>query len=103
VKHRCPDQPALRSELKHVAAELIGARVLEPDAIGDDEPLAGGTLDLDSLDCLEIAMWVEEKFGIAIREHREADRAFATIGSLAAFIGSVSRPEHHRSPATMAF
>jgi len=91
VKQRCPDQAVLRSQLKHLAAELSSSGTLEPDSISDNESLVGPMLDLDSLDALEIAFWVEERFGIAIREHADADKAFKSIASLADFIGSCSQ------------
>ena len=41
---------------------------------------------MDSFDMLELAMFVEEAFGIAIRSGAEARIAFSSIGSLAEFI-----------------
>jgi acyl carrier protein len=102
VKQRCPDQADLRSQLKHLAAELSSAGVLEPDTMSDNEALVGPKLDLDSLDTLEIAFWVEERFGIAIREHADSDKAFASIASLAAYIGFCSQ-DKRRSPLVFAY
>jgi len=48
--------------------------VLMPDGIADDAPLVGGSLDLDSCDLLELALCIEETFGIAARVP-EAGRA----------------------------
>lgn len=102
MKQRCPDQVVLRSQLKHLAAELSSSGLLEPDAMSDNEALVGAMLDLDSLDTLEIAFWVEERFGIAIREHADSNKAFTSIASLAAYIGSCSRNDR-RLPLVLAY
>ena len=36
--------------------------------IGDDQPLFGRGLELDSIDTLELAMAVEEEFGVVITD-----------------------------------
>ena len=76
----------LPSRLKHLIAGLFRLNLAEPDKIPDDEPLIGGRLGLDSLDALELAMRVEEEFGITIHSQEESLRAFASIASLADFI-----------------
>ena len=75
-----------QSQLKHLIVELFRLAIPEPDKIPNDAPLLGGTLDLDSLDALELAICVEEKFGVTIQSRAESHDAFATINSLTAFI-----------------
>jgi len=41
---------------------------VEPAVIGDDQPLFGRGLELDSIDTLELAMAIEEEFGVAITD-----------------------------------
>jgi acyl carrier protein len=81
----------LRSHLKHLVAEMLGLDLLDPNTIANDEPLVGGSLGLDSLDVLELAICVEEEFGIAMCGGKESDRVFASIASLADFINTGAR------------
>jgi acyl carrier protein len=41
---------------------------VEPTMIADDQPLFGRGLELDSIDTLELAMAVEEEFGVVITD-----------------------------------
>lgn len=86
VKNRCLDQVLLLSQLKYLVADMFRLDILEPDKIADNEPLIGGSLCLDSLDALELAICVEEEFGIAIRSGEESHSVFTSIASLANFI-----------------
>lgn len=54
--------------------------------IRDDEQLIGGGLDLDSLDALQISMWVQKNYGIRIENGPEARRALRSVNSLAELI-----------------
>jgi len=60
--------------------------ILDPGAIADDVPLIDSSLCLDSLDALELAICVEEEFGVAIHTGTESGKAFASFASLAAFL-----------------
>ena len=86
VKNRRLDHNLLLSQLKHLIADLFRLDILEPDKISDDEPLFGNRLCLDSLDLLELALCVEEEFGITIRSGEESHNVFTNIASLAGFI-----------------
>lgn len=41
---------------------------LDPKLIGDDQPLFGRGLELDSIDTLELAMAIEEQYGVLITD-----------------------------------
>jgi acyl carrier protein len=86
VRNRGPDQDLLLLRLKHRVAGLFRPDLLQPDRIGNDEVLMGGRLGLDSLDALELAICIEEEFGLALCGGEEWHRAFASIASLADFI-----------------
>ncbi len=61
--------------------------------IETDAPLFGDGLDLDSIDALEIAIALEERYGVKIGEDPEENqRLFASVESLAAFV------TEHRNP-----
>ena len=91
VKNRRLDLNLLLSQLKHLVADLFRLDILEPDKISDDEPLFGNRLCLDSLDLLELALCVEEEFGVAICGGKESPRVFTNIASLADFICAGAR------------
>jgi acyl carrier protein len=97
MKDRSQDQDRdlLSSRLKHLVAEMFRLDLLEPEEISDHESLTGGDFDLDSLDTFELAMGIEEVFGVAIDSRVETHRAFASIASLANFI----RARSHKWPA----
>lgn len=57
-----------------------------PADIPDDGPLFGGGLGLDSVDALELAIHVEEEFGVKIPDDGRAREAFASVAALAGWI-----------------
>ena len=48
--------------------------------------IGGGPLDLDSLDGLQIALAVKERYGVRIEGGPDGRKAFASISALADFI-----------------
>lgn len=85
-------QPSdLKREIKQLLVSELNLAGRDPSSIDDEAPLfaetrAGG-LGLDSLDALQIAMLVEEKFGIRVPEGDEARPIFRSVASLAEFVG----------------
>ncbi len=62
--------------------EGVKASEIEPDA-----PLFGGGLGLDSIDALEIALAISQKFGVQMQADDEQTRkAFATLATLTDFV-----------------
>ena len=86
VNNHASKQDLLPSRLKHLVADLFRPDISEPDTISDRAPLIGGNLGLDSLDALELALCVEEEFGLALYSPEDSQRAFSSISSLAVFI-----------------
>jgi acyl carrier protein len=77
----------LKREIKALLVSELNLAGRDPDKIEDDAPLFGsGGLGLDSLDALQIAMLVEERFGVRVPEGDEARPIFQSVASLAAFI-----------------
>lgn len=78
---------ALTSEIKALLVSELNLSGRDPQAIADDAPLFGeGGLGLDSLDALQIAMLVEERFGVRVPEGDEARPIFRSVSTLAEFI-----------------
>ncbi len=86
MKYHRPDLASLPSQLKQLVADLFRLDIVEADKISDYEPLIGVGLGVDSLDALDLALCIEEEFGITISSPEEAHLAFASITSLADFI-----------------
>jgi acyl carrier protein len=77
---------ALTSELKPRIIESLRLEDITPDEIGDDTPLFGEGLGLDSIDALELVVMLERHYGIVIKDIEEGRPAFQSVRSLAAFI-----------------
>lgn len=79
--------PALLSEIKGLLVSELNLVGKDPATIADDGPLFGeGGLGLDSLDALQIAMMIEEHFGVRVPEGDEARPLFRSVFSLAEFV-----------------
>lgn len=77
----------LKRQIKELLVSELNLAGKSADGIEDEAPLFGtGGLGLDSLDALQIAMLVEERFGVRVPEGDEARPIFASVSSLAAFV-----------------
>jgi acyl carrier protein len=78
---------SLASEIKALIVEVLALEDLEPDEIETEAPLFVEGLGLDSIDALELAMALEERFGVSIGDDPDLNqRIFASVQSLAAFV-----------------
>jgi acyl carrier protein len=77
------DLSTLKTELKELIVRELNLEGRDPKAIVDDAPLFGAGLALDSLDALQLAMSIEEKYGVRIPEGDEARSIFASVAALA--------------------
>jgi acyl carrier protein len=76
----------VRQQLKQLIISELNLEGRSPDAIDDAAPLFGEGLGLDSLDALQLAMAVEERFGVQLPEGDEARPIFASVDALVAHI-----------------
>jgi acyl carrier protein len=77
----------LEAELKEMIIDLVALEDIAPEDIESDAALFVEGLGLDSIDALEIAMALEERYGVATDADAEENREhFASIRSLAAFV-----------------
>ena len=77
----------LESELKRLIVEALVLEDISPDEIESDAPLFVEGLGLDSIDALELAMALEERFGVKIEDDPDENRRiFASVRSLAEFV-----------------
>ena len=81
------EQETLHEELKGLIVEALALEDTLPSMIDTDAPLFGDGLDLDSIDALEIAMVLEERFNVLVDDDPEKNQEiFASIRSIAKFI-----------------
>jgi acyl carrier protein len=82
------DRDTLKRELKELVIVECQKNHIQPDQIADDDILIGsaGRLDLDSLDALQIALAVKQKYGKRIDGGKETRAALKSINTLADFI-----------------
>jgi acyl carrier protein len=73
----------LKQQIKRLIIEELDLRDRSESDIADDAPLFGQGLGLDSLDALQLAMAIEERFGVAIPEGEQAKMIFASVASIA--------------------
>lgn len=81
------DQSALEREVAGMIIECLGLEEVSPRDIVPTEPLFTDGLGLDSIDALEIALAISQKYGFQLRSDDERnDQIFATLRSLSAHI-----------------
>jgi acyl carrier protein len=77
----------LKREIKELLVADLNLAGKTADSIDDDAELFSPEgLGLDSLDALQIAMLIEEKFGIRVPEGDEARPIFKSVRTLEDFI-----------------
>jgi acyl carrier protein len=76
----------LKQKLKELLVHELNIEDLTVEQIEDDDLLFGDKLGLDSIDAVEIVFFVEQYFGIAIKDMKEARPALQSVATLAAFI-----------------
>jgi acyl carrier protein len=76
----------VRQNLKRLIVTELNLEGKSPEDIEDTAPLFGEGLGLDSLDALQLAMSIEEAFGVRIPEGDEARSIFASVEAIAAHI-----------------
>jgi acyl carrier protein len=85
------DPESLLSELKELIVETLFLEDVTAAEIGTDAPLFVEGLGLDSIDSLELAMVLEERYGVALNEDPDENRRiFESVKSVSEFV-SISR------------
>ena len=77
----------LELEIKKLIIEALLLEDLIPEEISSTDSLFVEGLGLDSIDALEIAMALEQRYGVEVDDDPEANRQrFATVRDLARFV-----------------
>ena len=81
------DAEALHQEIKSLIVDTLMLEEVTADEIDTDAPLFVEGLGLDSIDSLELAMELEERYGVTLEEDPEQNHAiFQSVRSLASFV-----------------
>jgi len=76
----------LKNTIKEMMVENLMLRVTK-DEIADELPLFGPEgLGLDSIDALELVVSLEKKFGVSVPNSEVAQKALATVNSIAEYV-----------------
>jgi acyl carrier protein len=76
----------LKRRIKQALIEELDLRGKTEADIDDAAPLFGEGLGLDSLDALQLAMAIEERFGVSVPEGEAGRAVFASIDAIADFL-----------------
>lgn len=77
-------QTGFERELAGMIVEVLSLPDTAPDSIVPDAPLFGDGLGLDSIDALEIAVAIAQRYGVQLRaEDEETKKVFASLRALA--------------------
>jgi acyl carrier protein len=80
----------LKRQIKRALIEELDLRGKTEQDIDDAAPLFGEGLGLDSLDALQLAMAIEERFGVTVPEGEAGRSVFASVDAIAEFVTSQS-------------
>ena len=76
----------LKKDLKEMLVRDLKLQDVNPDEIGDEDPLFEEGLGLDSLDAVELVVLINKHYDIQIQDMEEGKVAFASINALADYI-----------------
>ena len=82
----------LKNRLKELIVEAANLQNVDPKSIEDGAAIFGAGLGLDSLDALQLAMSLEEKFGVRLPEGDEGRAAFASVNALTDYVIAHQKP-----------
>ena len=79
----------LENELKRLIVETLMLEDLRPVEIDSEAPLFNEGLGLDSIDSLDLAMALEDQYGVRTQDDSSENRRhFASVKALAAFVAA---------------
>lgn len=79
-------------EIKQLLVDELDLRGVAFEDIDEAAPLFGEGLALDSLDALQIAVAVEERFAVRLPEGDAARPVFRSVATIAAYVAEKAKP-----------
>ena len=85
--HMGESTESLKAEIKQAIVRTLRLP-MSADDIGDDTPLFGDGLGLDSIDVLELVLEIERSFGVTIGDEQTGMKVLGSVDTIASFIVS---------------
>jgi len=76
----------LRAEIREKIIETLDLRDFKPEDITDETSFWDDGLALDSIDILELAVMIEEDYGVIIDNKELGEKVFITVGILTEYV-----------------
>jgi len=76
----------LLREIKELIINSLNLEGTTPEQIGDDDPLFGSGLGLDSIDALELAVAIERTYKVTIPDEAVGKKVFSSVKALAGYV-----------------
>lgn len=73
-------------ELKKEIIAVLNLEDITIEDIGNDDPLFGEGLSLDSIDALELIVLMEKDYGIKLKDANEGKKIFKSVTTMANYI-----------------
>jgi acyl carrier protein len=86
------DRSELVSEIREMVISELDLRGRLGADLGEDEPLFGGRLGLDSLDALQLATALEERFKLRLPDGDDGRGIFTSVATIAAYVARATQP-----------
>ena len=82
--------PELKQEIKELIIDALKIPDVKPEEIADDASLFEGetSLQIDSVDALEIVMALQRKYGVRIDDKNPGRFVIRTVNSIADFVAA---------------
>ena len=75
-------------ELKEALIQLFNLEGVSADDIGDDDALFNEGLGLDSVDAIELTIFLDNTYGIRFANMAQSEAALASVRALQAYINA---------------
>ena len=76
----------LINTLKLQIIDALNLEGMTPDDIGNDDPLFGEGLGLDSIDALELIVILDKNYGIKLANPAEGKAVFKSVATIADYV-----------------
>jgi acyl carrier protein len=80
------EREQLTLQLKQHIIKYLNLLEVTPEDIGNEQPLFGEGLGLDSIDSIELVVLLEREYGIKINDPKEGRKIFVNINTMVDYI-----------------
>jgi len=76
----------LKADLKKLLVEHLNLQHIKPEEIGDDQPIFGEGLGLDSIDALELIVMLQQHYGVRLTKAESGPQVLYSVATMADYI-----------------